>query len=85
MAFSDPNDILSWRLDRKNLNLPNSDWGEIAVTNVYLSNSEFSVPGLFSDPVNAHPGYFVNPTVLDMLVCGMADRALNVCSPGGPL
>ena len=71
VAFSDPNDILSWRVERKNLRLPRPEWGEVAVTNVYMSNGEFSVPGLFSDPTNAHTGYFVNPTVMDMLICGI--------------
>ena len=71
VAFSDPNDILSWRVEPKNLNLPRPHWGQVAVTNVYMSNGEFSVPGLFSDPTNAHTGYFVNPTVMDMLICGI--------------
>jgi hypothetical protein len=71
VAFSDPNDILSWRVEPKNLRLPKPDWGQVAVTNVYMSNGEFSAPGLFSDPTNAHTGYFVNPTVMDMLICGI--------------
>jgi hypothetical protein len=81
VAFSDPNDILSWRIEPKNLNLPRPDWREVAVTNVYMSNNEFSIPGLISDPVNAHTGYFVNPTVMDMLVCGMDNGAPRPCSP----
>jgi hypothetical protein len=75
VAFSDPNDILSWRVEPKNLNLPRSDRGQVAVTNVYMSNGEFSVPGLFSDPTNAHIGYFVNPTVMDMLICGINNNS----------
>jgi len=82
VAFSDPNDILSWRLEPKNLRLPRSDWGEIAVTNVFMSNNEFSVPGLFSDPTNAHTGYFVNPTVMDMLICGMTNGVVPPCAGG---
>ncbi|MBV8441971.1 MAG: hypothetical protein JO312_15645 [Hyphomicrobiales bacterium] len=81
VAFSDPNDILSWRLEPRNLNLPRSDWGEVAVTNVFMSNNEFSVPLLFSDPTNAHTGYFVNPTVMDMLICGMNNGAVGTCPP----
>jgi hypothetical protein len=79
VAFSDPNDILSWRLEPKNLRLPRPDWGEVAVTNVYMSNNEFSIPGLFSDPTNAHTGYFISPTVLDMLICGMDNGAPRPC------
>ena len=81
VAFSDPNDILSWRLEPRNLKLPKPVWGEVAVTNVYMSNNEFSMPGLISDPVNAHTGYFVNPTVMDMLICGMDNGAPRPCPP----
>ena len=79
VAFSDPNDILSWRLEPRNLQFPRADWGKVAVTNVFMSNGEFSAPGLFSDPVNAHVGYFVNPTVMDMLICGMKDGVVAPC------
>ena len=81
VAFSDPNDILSWRLEPRNLKLPKPVWGEVAVTNVYMSNNEFSIPGLISDPVNAHVGYFVNPTVMDMLICGMDNGVPRPCPP----
>jgi hypothetical protein len=79
VAFSDPNDILSWRLEPRNLKLPKPVWGEVVVTNVYMSNNEFSIPGVISDPVNAHTGYFVNPAVMDMLICGMKDGVVQSC------
>jgi hypothetical protein len=79
MAFSDPNDILSWRLKRYNLKLPPSEWESVKLTNVYLSNGEFSVPLLFSDPTTAHTGYFDNQTVMDLLVCGMNKGAVQSC------
>jgi hypothetical protein len=44
-----------------------------------MSNGEFSIPLLFSDPVTAHTGYFLNPTVMDMLVCGMNKGAVQAC------
>jgi hypothetical protein len=75
VAFSDPNDILSWRLKPCNLELPHSEWGSVEETNVYLSNDEFSIPLLFSTPTDAHGGYFVNPTVMGMLVCGVKNGA----------
>ena len=81
VAFTDPNDILSWRLKRYNLKLPRSEWGSVEETNVYMSNDEFSIPLLFSDPTNAHGGYFVNPTVMDMLVCGVKNGAPRPCPP----
>ena len=81
VAFSDPNDILSWRLEPRNLKLPKPVWREVAVTNVYMSNNEFSIPGVISDPVNAHTGYFVNPTVMEMLICGMDNGVPRPCPP----
>jgi hypothetical protein len=79
VAFSDPNDILSWRLKRYDLKLPPSEWKSVKLTNVYLSNAEFSVPLLFSDPATAHTGYFDNQTVIDMLVCGTDNGAVEAC------
>ncbi len=81
VAFSDPNDILSWRLKPYNLELPPSEWGSVQETNVYMSNDEFSVPGVFSTPTEAHGGYFVNPTVMDMLICGVENGAPRACAP----
>ena len=83
VAFSDPNDILSWRVKRYDLQLPPSEWRSVKLTNVYLSNSEFSVPLLFSDPTIAHTGYFDNQTVMDMLVCGMDKGVVPACPPNG--
>jgi hypothetical protein len=83
VAFSDPNDILTWLVKRKNLKLPRSDWGSAQLTNVYLSNDEFSIPLLFSEPSTAHGGYLDNPTVLEMLVCGMDKGAIKACLPNG--
>ncbi len=81
VAFSDPNDILSWRLKPHNLKLPPSEWNLVQETNVYMSNDEFSVPGVFSMPTEAHGGYFVNPTVMDMMVCGVENGAPRACPP----
>jgi hypothetical protein len=81
VAFSDSNDILSWRLKPYNLELPHSEWGSVQETNVYLSNGEFSIPLLFSMATDAHGGYFVNPTVMDMLVCGVKNGAPRQCPP----
>jgi len=80
VAFSDPNDILSWRLKRYDLKLPPSEWKSVKLTNVYLSNAEFSVPLLFSDPTTAHFGYFDNQSVIDMLVCGTDNGEVQACS-----
>ena len=81
VAFSDPNDILSWRLRQKDLKVPRPDRRSVRLTNVYMSNGEFSVPGLISDPVKAHTGYFDNPTVMNLLLCGASNRAIGACPP----
>jgi hypothetical protein len=81
VAFSDPNDILSWRLKPDNLKLPRPVWSSVELTNVYMSNNEFGIPLLFSDPATAHTGYFVNPTVMDMVVCGMNKGSVEACIP----
>jgi hypothetical protein len=79
VAFSDPNDILSWRIQPKDLKLPRHEWGSVELTNVYMSNNEFSIPLLLSDPTTAHTGYFDNRTVTDLLVCGMEKGAVKPC------
>jgi hypothetical protein len=76
VAFSDPNDILSWLVKPNNLELPAEEWSKVKLTNVFMSNNEFSIPGVFSDPVTAHTGYFDNRTVLEFLVCGMANGSV---------
>ena len=40
-----PNDILSWRLEPRNLQFPHADWGEVAVTNVYHVEQRVQHPG----------------------------------------
>jgi hypothetical protein len=81
VAFTDPNDILSWRLRRKDLGVPRPDRRSVELTNVYMSNGEASVPGLISDPVKAHTGYFDNPTVMNLLLCGANNGAVGQCPP----
>ena len=79
VAFTDPNDILSWRLRPKDLGVPRPDRRSVKLTNVYMSNGEASIPGLISDPVKAHTGYFDNPTVMNLLLCGANNGAVSQC------
>jgi hypothetical protein len=81
VAFTDPNDILSWRLRPEDLHVPRPDRRSVKLTNVYMSNGEVSVPGLISDPVKAHTGYFDNPTVMNLLLCGASNGAVEQCPP----
>ncbi|MBV8795000.1 MAG: hypothetical protein JO136_08680 [Hyphomicrobiales bacterium] len=83
VAFSDPNDILTWEVERKNLGFPKPVWPNVKLTNVYLSNDEFSIPSLFSEPTTAHNGYLDNRTVMEMVVCGMTNGSVNTCLPNG--
>jgi hypothetical protein len=83
VAFSDPNDILTWEVDKKNLGFPRPEWPHVKLTNVYLQNGEFSIPGLFSEPTTAHNGYLNNQTVLELIVCGMSKGAVTACLPNG--
>jgi hypothetical protein len=81
VAFSDPNDILSWRLRQKDLDVPRTERRSVKLTNVYMSNGELSIPGLISDPVKAHTGYFDNQTVMNLLLCGASNGAVDACPP----
>ena len=78
VAFSDPNDILSWRLEPKNLKLPRPFGANRGDERLYVER-RVQRSRLFSDPANAHTGYFVNPTVIDMLICGMDNGAVGAC------
>jgi hypothetical protein len=80
IAFSDPNDILSWLVQTQNLNFPED---KVFLANVYMANNEFTIPPLFSNPTGAHTGYFDNRGVLELMVCGMQNGAIGSCLPHG--
>ncbi len=64
VAFSDPNDLLSYRL------LPARYAGpDVAVADVLVSNDTTWL-GLVENPVSAHMGYLANPDVGELIVCG---------------
>ena len=64
IAYSDPNDILSYRLDIDKY----TDDG-IEVTNVTVKNTR-NWFGLFANPLKAHSGYRSNHTVKSMVLMG---------------
>lgn len=80
VAFSDPNDILSWLVQTQNPDLPED---KVFLANVYMANNEFTIPQLFSDPTGTHTGYFDNRTVLELMICRMQDGAIGSCLPNG--
>lgn len=64
VAFSDPNDVLSYTL------LPERYQGEVAgVFNVLVSNAP-TYFGLLEDPVRAHQDYLSNSDVGSLIACG---------------
>jgi hypothetical protein len=84
IAFSDPNDILSYLVRPGALGLPPSQDPALFLSNVYMGNGELSIPGLVSNPVGAHLGYFTNRRVIDLLVCGMDHGKVKQPCPAGP-
>jgi hypothetical protein len=64
VAFSDPNDLLTYRLLPARYAAP-----DVAVADVLVSNAG-SWLGLLENPVAAHLDYLANPHVGDMIACG---------------
>jgi len=75
VAYSDPNDLFSYRLDPKFLNLGGTSAGTTFV-NVLTSNDS-TYFNLFENPATAHGGYECNPDVIGMTILGRdAPRSL---------
>ena len=64
VAYTDPNDLLSYRLQPSRYNIPG-----IAVADVLVSNSSTYL-GLIERPDRAHTGYIFNKSVTDLIACG---------------
>jgi hypothetical protein len=64
VAFTDPNDLLSYRLLPARYAAP-----DVAVADVLVSNARTWL-GLIEDPVAAHLDYLENPDVGDLIACG---------------
>jgi hypothetical protein len=64
VAFTDPNDLLSYRLLPARYAAP-----DVAVADVLVSNDKTWL-GLIENPVGAHLGYLENPDVGAMIACG---------------
>ena len=64
VAFSDPNDLLSYRLLLADL-----ETGDARLINVIVSNDD-TLAGYVERPDNAHCGYAWNPYVIGMIVNG---------------
>jgi hypothetical protein len=64
VAFTDPNDLLSYRLLPARYAAP-----DVAVADVLVSNARTWL-GLIENPVAAHLDYLANPDVGDLISCG---------------
>jgi hypothetical protein len=64
VAFTDPNDLLSYRLLPARYAAP-----DVAVADVLVSNDKTWL-GLIENPVSAHLEYLANPDVGDLIACG---------------
>ena len=69
VAFTDPNDLLSYELSRRNYRLAGEDPHAFETSNVLYPNATAWL-GLFADPLTAHTGYSDDPEVLDLVACG---------------
>lgn len=65
VAFTDPNDLLSYRLLPARYAAP-----DVAVADVLVSNARTWL-GLIENPVAAHMDYLGNPDVGEMIACGV--------------
>jgi hypothetical protein len=67
MAFSDPNDLLSWPIPR--WYLQDTETLNLQITNITLQNA-FHWLGLVEWPTSAHDDYMTNSTVWKVVKCG---------------
>lgn len=70
VAFTDPNDLLSYRLQPSRYAVPG-----VAVADVLVSNDK-TYFGLLERPDTAHTGYGENPAVTSLISCGHPKSAL---------
>ena len=70
VAFTDPNDLLSYRLQPSRYAVPG-----VAVADVLVSNATTYL-GLLERPDTAHTGYEMNPAVTALISCGHPKSAL---------
>ena len=64
VAFTDPNDLLSYTLQKEKYERPG-----VAVHNVLVSNARTWF-GAFENPIDAHVRYLANPDVGRLITCG---------------
>ena len=71
VSFTDPNDILSYEVDK-------GEYEDNTVVNVVVSN-DYTYFGKFENPDKAHRGYGDNKVVLKTLKCGFNNSHVEEC------
>lgn len=83
VAFSDPNDLLSYPLKKQQF----KDFSEnksVEVTNVLLHVEKWAFMGL-AYPHTAHTGHRESPDVLQIIACGIDNKKPKKCKPAPTL
>jgi len=82
LAISDPNDILSWEITKREIKAPG-----ITVANVYLGTTgeifglyRMPIWGLAANPFTVHTNYLQDDDVMDVVPCAMTGSAINRCT-----
>jgi len=71
IAFSDPNDLLSYPINEEDvLDGQPPDSPEVVVRNVRISVAKWGIPFLLADPLTAHTGYLTDSRTAEMIVKG---------------
>lgn len=78
IAFTDPNDLLSYPLPPHYCSSLSNPHSAICV-NVFCNNNTDIIFGQFSNPITAHTGYYKNDKVLDYISCGSLSKRSPLC------
>jgi hypothetical protein len=76
VGISDPNDLLSYLISDGEIDVPD----DTVVANVYLGVA-WNVANVGAWPVSAHLNYLTDPTVMNIMVCGMTGNTVVPCTP----
>lgn len=80
VAFSDPNDLLSWGIPSWYERAASGSQSGLVFTNVYVHNGTHWL-GLYESPTDAHDNYFTKLDVWNVIRCGAANGSMKACPP----
>ncbi len=78
VAFSDPNDLLSWGIPNWYQRAASGSQSGLAFTNVYVQNGTHWF-GVYESPTDAHDNYFKTLDVWHVIRCGAANGSIKAC------